>query len=118
DDPGLILDGEANARTVSQHLWSCGANIRRSVIDRHGFSHLFASQGEPWRVVRLIRRHDLEDITPISQFRPIDCIEVIAHSILEQVKSRFIKRAVIDRVLERISVTILRLPLKRYSAAL
>ena len=94
------------------------SNGRRCIVEIHRFTNSLARQRRSRRIVRSIGGDNLKDVSTICETRSIHSIKVLANVILQQAKSCFVRRVIIDRVFDRIAVAIFTLPLQRPRAAL
>ena len=73
--------------------------------------------GTGW-VVERVRGYYFELIAPIRQAGPVNRVERVANVLFQEPEIRLTQRAVINRIFERVAVSILGLPLHRTCAAL
>src|SRR4029453_5827356 len=112
-----VINFKGNSIATAR-LRSKSAQDRGRVINVDRLAQTLAGQSLAHRIIRSIRRDNLDDVTPVGQRCAVDGIKVIAQLISQQPKRSFFLWSVIDRVFQRVPVSILSLPLKRARPAL
>src|SRR5712692_2701815 len=119
DATGCVLNIKNSTHAFVSNLRATNlANHGRGVVDVHRLAEPLTGQGVARRIVRRVRSDNFKDITTVRQTGAVYRVEIFADVLLQEAKRRFVERAVIDRVLKRVTVAIFRLPLQRAGASL